>query len=111
MKFSKLTVCVVAGAGMLVGACANKPPIKEINKAGVTKSEYQSDAQNCRYEAEKATANSLNSGGGLTQAAQVSHTQWRLFAQCMQSRGYTIQWREGCKPSGPYVTMSDLSCY
>lgn len=94
----------------ILAACSNKPPIEEITKPGATKATFKSDAQQCRYEAESSTANSLTAGGGIAQAAQVNHTQWRLFAQCMEAQGYTVHWREGCEPSGPYVTMGDLGC-
>lgn len=100
----------LAASALLASCAPSQPPIQRITKPGATQAEYDADAMTCAYQAESATANSTVAGGSLTQALQLKHTQWLLLASCMQARGYTVEWRPGCAPTGPYATLQDLGC-
>lgn len=77
---------------IVINGCA---PQRQWTRPGVTQSEFDRDAAQCRHETAKSTQRepfSLDAGNG--HGLERSVTQEKLFEQCLFSKGYRLEGSE-----------------
>ena len=107
------TIVPFVAVALLVG-CQNAPKMEVKGlQAGVSKTEAEAtqDYHACVAEADAAANSTASvSTGSLGGTAQADHTRNITWTNCMRSKGFVVEWREGCEPTGTLVTLRDMAC-
>jgi hypothetical protein len=95
------------------GPASNASPIGRIEKADLTAEAVKADHQACYFNALHAAvpvpARTAVSGH-QPEPAETHYRFWRLYADCLHTRGYTVTYREGCELTQPDAVLWERHC-